>query len=93
MLKNNTKILKNKEFYSSGELAKLLGISRIAVFKKIRSGQIKAEKIGRNYIIPKSELNAVLGTIVPPEKQKNINNAVARTVSDYGETLKMLGRE
>lgn len=83
----------NKSFYSSAELAELLGVSRIAVFKKIKAGQIKAEKIGRNYIIPKSELEAVLGIIVPADKQNKINDAVAKTVNDYGETLKMLGRE
>ena len=33
------------------ELAKMLGISRIAVFNRIKKGQIPAEKIGRSYII------------------------------------------
>ena len=37
-----------KEYLSTSEVAKILGISRIAVFKKIKSGEIKAEKKGRN---------------------------------------------
>lgn len=44
--------MKKKEFYSIPELAKLIGISRIAVFKKVKKGQIKASKIGKNYVIP-----------------------------------------
>jgi excisionase family DNA binding protein len=41
----------NKEYYSVAELAKILGISRIAVFKKIQSGTLLAHKIGRNFVI------------------------------------------
>ncbi len=44
-----------KEYLSTSELAKLLGVSRIAVFKKIKSGKIKAFKIGRNYVVPIEE--------------------------------------
>ena len=35
-------------------IAKKLGISRIAVFKRIQKGQIKAIKIGRSYAISRS---------------------------------------
>ena len=34
----------NKKYISTLELANLLGISRIAVFKKIQKGEIKAKK-------------------------------------------------
>ena len=44
-MKNST-----KKYLTVKELADLLGISRVAVFKKIKNGQICAEKIGRNYI-------------------------------------------
>ncbi|MBI4656642.1 MAG: helix-turn-helix domain-containing protein [Elusimicrobia bacterium] len=39
-------------FITGPELAEKLGISRIAVFKKIKKGQIKAMKIGKVWAIP-----------------------------------------
>ena len=41
-------------YISAAELAKILGISHVAVFKRIKSGKIKAIKIGRTYAIPRS---------------------------------------
>ncbi len=84
---------KNKEFLSVSELAKILGISRIAVFKKIKKGQIKAIKIGRNFIIPREELSVILGATLREEDKLTINKAIRKTVREYGETLKLLGRE
>lgn len=40
-----------KEYYSIPELAKLMGISRVAVFKKVKNGTIKAGKMGKAYMI------------------------------------------
>ena len=45
--------MKNKEYLTIKELADLLGITRIAVYKKVKKGQIKAVRIGRNFAIPK----------------------------------------
>ena len=39
--------------------ADLLQVSRISVFKKIKNGQLKAKKIGRNYAFPKSEITEI----------------------------------
>jgi excisionase family DNA binding protein len=39
------------------QVAKILGISRIAVYKRVKKGQIKATKIGRNYAVPKNALS------------------------------------
>ncbi len=84
---------KNKEYITIPELARALGLSRVAVFKKVKSGQIKAIKIGRNYAIPKGSLDAILGKALKDEDKKEIEAAVKKTVSEYGQTLKMLGRE
>jgi excisionase family DNA binding protein len=43
--------LDKKEYYSIPELAKLMGISRVAVFKKVKNGTIKAGKMGKAYMI------------------------------------------
>lgn len=46
----------SRKFYTTSELAKKLGISRIAVFNKIKKGDIKAQKMGRNFVIFKSDI-------------------------------------
>ncbi|MDD4989306.1 MAG: helix-turn-helix domain-containing protein [Candidatus Pacebacteria bacterium] len=85
--------MENKTLLSTAEVAKILGISRVAVFKKIQSGEIKAKKIGRNYVIESADLSVVLGVILSPERKKEIEKSVDKTVKEYGEALKMLGKE
>ncbi|MFA6524304.1 MAG: helix-turn-helix domain-containing protein [Candidatus Paceibacterota bacterium] len=84
---------RDKNYYSAPEIAKLLGVSRVAIFKKIKSGQIHAEKIGRNYIIPKEEYAAILGLVIPERRKRDIENAVERVVKKYGPALRKLGEE
>jgi len=48
--------MESKEFYTTKELANLLGISRIAVFNRIKKGTIRAQKMGRNFVIFKKDL-------------------------------------
>lgn len=84
---------KEEKYISIPALARLLGISRIAVFKKVKRGEIKAAKIGRNYAIAAKELKGLLGTELTEKNKLEIERAVKKTVSEYGETLKLLGRE
>ena len=94
MLKNKDIFEKEeKKYYSAPEIATLLGVSRIAIFKKIKNGQIHAEKIGRNYAIPKEEYEAILGLFVPENRKKDIENTVDRVVKKYGSALRKLGEE
>lgn len=83
----------NKSLFSTTEVAKLFGISRIAVFKKIKSGEIKAKKIGRNYVIDKKDLPDVLNKSLSESEKIIINDTVSQVISEYGETLKLLGKE
>lgn len=83
----------NKEFLSTIEVAKLLGISRIAVFKKIKTGEIMAKKVGRNFVIAKECLPFLLGEELSASEKNSINATVSKVVSEYGETLKLLGAE
>ncbi len=85
--------MKNKEFLSTTELAEMLGVSRTTIFKKIKLGEIKAQKSGRNFVISRKDLPAVLGTVVSEEQKKNINQAVKKAVKQYGETFRLLGQE
>ena len=81
-----------EEYISLPELAKILGISRIAVYKKVKKGEIPAQKIGRNYAVAKRYLASILGKKLSEKDKKVISAAVAKTVKEYGEVLKMLGR-
>lgn len=83
----------DKEFLSTSEVAKLLGISRVAVFKKIKSGGIKAKKIGRNFAVGKKDLPDVLDAVLRKAQKQEIERAVKKTVKEYGETLRLLGKE
>ncbi|OGY99556.1 MAG: hypothetical protein A2945_02840 [Candidatus Liptonbacteria bacterium RIFCSPLOWO2_01_FULL_52_25] len=82
-----------REFLSTSELAKILGISRIAVFKKIKSGRIKARKIGRNFMIRREDLPEILGTSLGKNDKEIIERVVRKTVKEYGQTLRLLGKE
>ncbi len=84
---------KNKEYLSIPEAARMLGISRIALYRKVKSGIIKAEKIGRNYAIPKKNIKDTIGSELSEASKTEIDKAVHRTVKEYGEVLKLLGRE
>jgi excisionase family DNA binding protein len=84
--------MKNTQFISIQELANILGISRIAVYKKIKKGQIKAMKIGRNFAIPKKYVEHILGHTLSVKDKHGIDKAIKRIVREYGETLKLLGR-
>jgi len=46
-----------KNFYTVKELAEILGISRISVFKRVKQGSIKGQRLGRNFIILKKDIN------------------------------------
>lgn len=84
----------NKEQYITvAELAKILKVSRIAIFYKIKNGQIKAKKFGKTYLIPRESLKGVLYSDITDKLMNEIEIGVKRVVKEYGETLKMLGKE
>lgn len=84
--------MENQKFITTTELAKILGISRIAVYKRIKSGKIKATKIGRNFVIDEKELGDISCKKISAGEKQEIEKAVKKTVLEYGETLKMLGK-
>ena len=81
------------EYISIAQFAKALGVSRIAVYKKIKKGQIKAIRIGRSFAIPKKHLTDITGKTLSEKDKKIIDEAVKKTFQEYGELLKLLGRE
>lgn len=85
--------MKSKEFLTIPQLAKILGLSRIAVYNKVKRGEIGAVRIGRTFAIPKDRLAAMLGKTLREEAKKEIDRAVKKTVTEYGEVLRLLGNE
>jgi excisionase family DNA binding protein len=81
-----------KRYISTTEAAKILGISTVAVFKKIKNGVLPAQKVGRNYVIDPEDLG-IKGGKLNEKTEKQISKAVKRVVSEYGNALKKLGRE
>lgn len=92
-MQNKTK----KPHISTPNLAKILGISRVAVFNRIKKGQIPAEKIGRSYAISMDDVNDIVhGTsakTLTEEQKKNLTKVVAKVIDEYGDTLRLLGKE
>lgn len=80
-------------FITTTELAKILGISRIAIFNRIKEGKINAKKEGKRYLIDKSEIPALLGKEVSLDQKKEIDSVVEKVVKEYGTTLKLLAKE
>ena len=82
-----------KQYTTLPELARLLGISHVAVWKRVKKGEIRAEKIGNTYVITDKELAYIL-VKKPTAKDKGlIERAVKKVVKDYGEVLKRLSKE
>ncbi|MBC8470336.1 MAG: helix-turn-helix domain-containing protein [Planctomycetes bacterium] len=82
-----------QKYITIPELAKLLGLSRIEVYRKVKKGQIPAIKIGRNYAISDRDINHILGKEMSDKEKKRVDAAVRKTVREYGEVLKKLGKE
>jgi excisionase family DNA binding protein len=83
--------MKNK-LLSTTEVAKILNISRIAVFKKIAKGQLKAQKIGNRYLISSDQIGLSHGKLNAKGKA-SIRKMVARVLDEYGDVIRKLGNE
>jgi excisionase family DNA binding protein len=82
-----------KTYFSTTEVGKILHISREAVLKKIKTGRLSAQKVGRNYIISKDDLEAILGNSVSPVQREEIERIVKKAVEKYHDTFRKLGEE
>jgi len=53
-------MIKEKEFYKAEDLAKLLEVNIMTIYRYIKAGRLKAYKIGREFRIDKIEFNRFL---------------------------------
>jgi len=60
----------SEKYFSTAEVAEMLGISRIAVFKKIQSGKLAAMKVGRGYVIDKKDFLDLHKEMLAKERRK-----------------------
>lgn len=58
----------DREYYSIPEAAALLGISRIAVFKRVKKGRLAALRVGRNWAVPAAALKEVPSPMPRPPR-------------------------
>ena len=86
-------IMQDDRYVTIQALAKIMGISRIAVYKKVKKGQIKAIRIGRNFAIPKKYITHIIGGPLTEADKHEIDKAVKKTIKEYGEVLRLLGRD
>jgi excisionase family DNA binding protein len=82
-----------EKYITIPELARLLGVSRIAIYNRVKKGEIPATRIGRTYVITDKTVANILGRKVTAKGKKRIDAAVHKTVKEYGEVLKLLSKE
>ena len=75
------------------QVAKIFGVSRIAIYKQVKSGKIKAVRFGRNYAIPRRTITDPTDRTLSEADKKQLEAAVKRTIKEYGWVLKKLGNE
>ena len=85
--------MKKSGYITIPQLAKILGVSRIAVYRKVKNGQIEAVRIGRTYAIPQKHIATILQQALRDRDKNEIDRAVCKTVKQYGEVLRRLGSE
>jgi excisionase family DNA binding protein len=85
--------MKNGKYLTIPQAAGILGISRTAVYKKVKKGRIRAVRIGRNFAIPKKVIINALGRDLTGPAKKQIAAAVRKTVREYADVLRLLGGE
>lgn len=70
------------QFVTPTQLAKMLGISRIAIHQKIKKGEIKAENVGDSakptYLIPKASLSPEIQERIQNEQKKNTEKVLTK---------------
>ncbi len=61
-----------KEFFSVQEVSKLLKVSHSAVLYHIHSGKLKAQQVGKIYIISKEDFGDFLKRHREPKKKQKV---------------------
>lgn len=79
-----------KDYTSIPQAAKILGKSRIAVFKQVKKGSIDAVRIGKGYMIPKSFLKKMILKKTIKDIERDINIAVKKAIKEFRNILELI---
>ncbi|HQU08153.1 MAG TPA: N-6 DNA methylase [Candidatus Paceibacterota bacterium] len=71
--------INKSQFITVAEMAKMLGVTRAAINKQISEKKIPAEKVGRNYLIPKTALPAGLEERIRTEQKKATDMVIKKS--------------
>jgi type I restriction enzyme M protein len=71
--------INKSEFITVAEMAKMLGITRAAINKQILEKKIPAEKVGRNYLIPKTALSKDLQERIRAGQKETSEKVIERS--------------
>jgi len=82
-----------KKIYTVKEVSDLLGISRVTVFRWIKSGKLKADMIGGSFVVSAEYLPHHLLGGLPEDEKADIRKAVTRALLEYGDAFRALARE
>ena len=80
------------EYLSIPQAAKELGVNRVVLYRKVKEGAIVAVRVGRNYIIHRSQINPVHRPLTDADKRR-IEKAVTKVIEEYGDVLRWLAKE
>ena len=80
------------EYLSIPQAAKELGVSRVVLYRKVKQGAVVAVRVGKNYIIHRSQINPVHRPLTETDKHR-IEKAVTKVVKEYGDVLRWLAKE
>ncbi|MBI3330611.1 MAG: helix-turn-helix domain-containing protein [Candidatus Omnitrophica bacterium] len=80
------------QYLSIPEAAKLLKTSRVTVWKRVKTGAIPAIRVGKIYLIDHKDVFPANRPLTEEEKRQ-IEQAVTKTIEQYGEVLRRLGNE
>jgi type I restriction enzyme M protein len=67
------------QFITVSEMAKMLGLTRAAINKQILEKKMPAEKMGRNYLIPKAALPADLQERIRQGQKETTKNVIEKS--------------
>lgn len=82
-----------QKYISTSKAAEILGVSRITIFKRIKAKQLKAEKVGRTYIIDPKNLHQTSNRPLTNNAKRELDKALKKVVKEYKQTLILLGKE
>jgi len=80
------------EYLSIPQAAKELGINRVVLYRKVKAGSILAIRVGKNYIIHRSQINPVHRPLTDADKRR-VEKAVTKVAQEYKDVLRWLEKE